>query len=205
MLSAYTAWQQAMSQSSSSIPVATTSINDFTSAIDNSGAAAKQAADAMASAQQGIADWLAKTMLGQLSPLTPVDKLGFSHDRYVENLVAAQGRDLGALQGYTGIADEYLQQLASYYGVGSAEYMKGFAGVTGQAADLAGLSDARSVTAGDLKAGFKSVVDEVAKLRAEVGLLHDDQLHFRMMFERSSRTTAQQLTEAIRDGALGFG
>lgn len=150
------------------------SVQDFGRTIDYAAGAIDSYASAMRSAKDGIADWLNGLFLSDLSPLTPMQRFDFAGSAYVENLMKAQAGDVGALAAFTGFADAYLKEARDYFASGD-QYQKIFAAITGQAANLAGLSDARPYTAGDSQKSTAAIVQAIRDLEARVALLDRNQ------------------------------
>lgn len=198
MLQAYSTWQGAVTQGTSQT---SSSLGNFSSAVSG----ATSAMETLAQSKDGIAQWLQGLMLDKsLSPLTPAQRLDFAHDTYVNNLMKAQGGDIGALSQYTSLANSYLTELLSYYGP-NAQYQAGFAGVANQGAALAGLTvDARPVTAADSNRGFQSVVDAINKLNAGVNAQAAALATLAGSLQGASTKNSTQMAEAVRDGALTF-
>lgn len=173
-----------------------------TTGIDNLGAAAQAAADALNKVQETIADWLSRTMLSSsLSPLTPSQQLDFAQNQYTENLLKAQGGDIGALSKYSGYADTYLQAAKSYYGP-TAQYQQIFAAIMAQGKDLAGLGDSGPLTNVTARAGFQAVVDAIKALQTSVGQNNFQVKNMIDVLASQAKANSAQLADAIRDGAL---
>lgn len=156
-------------------------------------------------AQLGIAEWLKGLFLSPSSPLTSFQKLDYAQDQYVENLMKAQRGDVGALSSFSQLAQQYLDQLGLTYGTSSAEYLQAFAAVTQQGAKLAGLSDARAVTAKDMKDGFKSVVDAIKELQRRVTGITEAVTTTGGQTRRATEAGNAAVQRAVSDGALTFG
>lgn len=192
LLNKYKAFTSTTSQANTNLGSFVDNVGSASTAISN---LAQQTADAKA----GIADWLQGLFLDKnLSPLTPKEGLDFAQSNYVENLLKAQSNDPAALSSYTKFAQQYLEEAKSYYGPG-VEFQKIFAGVTSQGAQLAGLSDARPVTAGDINNGFRSVVDELRGLRRDLGLQYADGKRTQTDIARTNTRAGRQAEEAARD------
>lgn len=151
-----------------------TGYDDSARALEELRRAAEEAAAALQNAKDGIREWLAGVLLSDLSPLDPASRLDFAQNAYVENLMKAQGGDLGAISNYTNLADAYLKEARSYY-ASSPEYTSIFAAVTEQAGKLAGLQEARPLTAADSAKNTASIVQAIEDLKAEVARLNRDQ------------------------------
>jgi len=70
--------------------------------------------------QEGIKEFLAGLLLGDLSTLTPAEKLAEAKNQYETNLSLAQGGDLAALGGLTADAEAYLTIARDFYASGEA-------------------------------------------------------------------------------------
>jgi hypothetical protein len=165
---------------------------------------AEEAETAIDRARAGIGDWLRGLFLDQsLSPLNPADRLAYAKDAYLENLGKAQAGDEGALSNYTKLAQDYLRELRAMYGSDSA-YLQGLADVAAEGGALAGLEDARNVTAGDMKAAAEAIVQAIKDLQATVG--RGDQLNAAHLkqFAEASKRTAEGLRRAVAEGELTF-
>lgn len=150
------------------------SVQDFGSVVDYASGAIESYAQAMLSAKDGIADWLNGLFLSDLSPLTSRERFDFAGDAYVENLIKAQSGDVGALASFTGFADAYLKEARDFFASGD-QYQRIFAAITGQAANLAGLADARPYTAGDSQKATAAIVQAIRDLEQRVALLDKNQ------------------------------
>lgn len=122
-------------------------------------------------ARGDIGDWLQKLFLGDASPLDPGQRLAYARQQYLDNYAQAQKGDVGALQKYTGLADDYIKELRSSYGSG-LDYLQAFAQITQQGLGLSGLADARPVTAADTDRGFQNVVDAIRDLQKSYAYLN---------------------------------
>lgn len=91
------------------------------SAIEQVGAAAQRVYEAQLAALQGIQAWLDSQQLGDLSTLTPAERLAEAQRQFEATLLAAQAGDVDALQSITRQADALLREGFSYYG--TPEYM----------------------------------------------------------------------------------
>lgn len=85
------------------------------SAIEQVGAAATRVYEAQLAALQGIQAWLDSQQLGDLSTLTPAEKLAEAQRQFEATLLAAQAGDVDALQAITGQADTLLRLGRDYY------------------------------------------------------------------------------------------
>lgn len=84
-------------------------------AIEQVGAAATRVYEAQLAALQGIQAWLDSQQLGDLSTLTPAEKLAEAQRQFEATLLAAQAGDVDALQAITGQADSLLRLGRDYY------------------------------------------------------------------------------------------
>lgn len=85
------------------------------SAIEQVGAAAQRVYEAQLAALQGIQAWLDSQQLGDLSTLTPAEKLAEAQRQFEATLLAAQAGDVDALQAITGQADTLLRLGRDYW------------------------------------------------------------------------------------------
>lgn len=161
------------------------SVQDFRGSIEGAAGAVNDYVSAMMSARDGIKDWLGGIFLSDLSPLTPSQRFDFAGNAYVENLMKAQAGDIGALTDFTGFADAYLREARSYFASGE-QYQRIFAAITGQAANLAGLSDARPYTAADSQKSTAAIVQAIKDLQDQVARL-----------DRSQAAAVNQQTAAL--------
>jgi tape measure domain-containing protein len=76
--------------------------------------------------RQGIRDFIDSLKIGELSPLTPAQKLAEAQAQYQALLVKAQGGDLEALGQITGAAQAYLQIAQQYFGGSTPQYVEIF-------------------------------------------------------------------------------
>ncbi|NJD66230.1 MAG: hypothetical protein FIB00_13515 [Chloroflexi bacterium] len=143
----------------------------YTDAVVGAAGAVTGLADAIANAKNGIADWLDKIFLSDLSPLTPQERLDSAQNAYVENLLKAQAGDVGAIGAFTQFADAYLKEVQSFW-ASSPAYRAIFESVTDQAKGLAGLEDARPIARLDAKEDTDRIVRE---LRAIAITIRDGQ------------------------------
>jgi hypothetical protein len=191
MLSAYQQMTQAANSASTSLGNLATSSNAVT---------AKQ------QVQDGIGNWLRGLFLSNNSPLTPFEKLDYAHNAYTENLLKAQHGDIKAGGNYTQLAQAYLDQLASYYGTSSPQYMQAFAAVTQQGAQLADLvSKTGAPTAKGMADGFQSVVDAIKQLQTKVSGLSASVEKSGKDTAKASTAATAHIARAVSDGSLVFG
>lgn len=87
--------------------------------------------------QQGIRDYLNSLTIGELSPLTPTQKLAEAKRQYEELLAKAQGGDLEALAKITQAAEAYLKIARDYYASSTTGYGSIFTAVTSALEQLA--------------------------------------------------------------------
>lgn len=162
MLAAYQAWQQAANTPGSN-PTFTPPVFFPGGGTTPSGPSAAE------QAQQGILQWISQTMLSPtLSTLNPAGRLDFAQQQYVENLMAAQGGNVGALSNFTDMAQSYLEAARAFYG-STAQYQEIYAAVMGQAGGLAGLDDAnRPTSALDSAQNTDAIIAAINRLTSAV-------------------------------------
>ena len=94
--------------------------------------------DALAKLKQGIADYLKGLTVGDLSPLTPMQKLAQAKTALDAEFAKAQGGDQAALGDLTKFEDTYLKLARDAYASGQ-QYTDIFSSETRRLGDLAGV------------------------------------------------------------------
>jgi hypothetical protein len=137
LLNSYRSWQTSMDQTSGSLPA-------FTGGISDLGNAAQDAAEQLEHAKQGVRDYLDSLLINdQLSPLSPMERLGTARTQFEQLLTAARGGDATAMGQLSGASDAYLRIAREIFASGSG-YVNIFKQVTGE---LGGVSGYNGVSA----------------------------------------------------------
>lgn len=115
-----------------------TSTSNQVGAIEQVGAAARGVYEAQLSALQNIRQWLDSQLLGDLSSLTPEQRLTEARRQFDEAAAAAAGGDVEALQRMTQLADALLREERSFSASGP-QWGETEAYVRQRMAELAGM------------------------------------------------------------------
>jgi hypothetical protein len=132
LLAAYKAWQDSMNQTTNG------SLPPLTNGITNLGTAADDAARRLADAKDGVKKYLDSLLINdQLSPLSPMDRLGAARTQLDALLKLAKSGDATAMSQLPGASDAYLKIAREIFGSSSA-YVDIFNAVVGQLAGVSG-------------------------------------------------------------------
>lgn len=115
-------------------------LNNYTSAqtgANDALADAARAAEQMQQALRGIGEYVNSLLLGDLSPLTPMQRFAEAQSQYQQTLGLAQGGDLQALNSLSSSANVYLQLARDAY-ASSQQYTDIFRDVVGSLSGVAG-------------------------------------------------------------------
>ena len=110
-------------------------INATHQAQSDAGRAAVESANQLNAAFRSLGDYARSLLTGDLSTLSPEQKLAESGSQYRAILARARGGDVGALGQLQGAASGYLEQARGYY-ASSDSYVRIFGEVQGALADL---------------------------------------------------------------------
>jgi len=102
---------------------------------ENAARAGIDAANELNQAFRSLGDYAKSLLTGELSTLSPGQKLAESGRQYQDLLARARGGDMAALGGLQGAASDYLTQARGYY-ASSDSYVRIFEEVQGALADL---------------------------------------------------------------------
>lgn len=161
-------------------------------------------------ALDAIADLVDSLRIGNLSPLTPVEREDEARRQLEELFQAAEGGDVDALQDLPGAVQDFLAILQSNTG-GVGEFPAEFEAVLArlEAIQEAGPST-RPPTAGDLQqiqqtnaTGFQQVDDGLQELRDSLQLLREEQQNLELL--EQFRTIAGALDESPSELAERLG
>jgi hypothetical protein len=110
-------------------------INAARQAENDAGRAAVETANQLNAAFRSLGDYAKSLLIGDLSTLSPAQKLAEAGSQYQALLARARGGDVGALGQLQGAASGYLEQARGFY-ASSDSYVRIFGEVQGALADL---------------------------------------------------------------------
>jgi regulator of replication initiation timing len=125
---------------------------------------------ALESLRKSIGQWRESLLLSNFSPLTATERMDEAMAQYQKTLALAQANDPDALREYQKIANAVLQEGVGFWGRASEEFQALFQQIRNDSLGLE-LGETSAPTSGDIHQVRDAIIEENAKLRAQVSTL----------------------------------
>lgn len=165
-----------------------TAITNFTNTVI-------QSTNQLASAQGGLAEYLRGSLLGDLSPLSPMAQLSAARANYERNLGLAQGGDVDAIGAFGGFRDSYLSILRSIVG-SSGAYIDTFNSTFNAGAALTA-GQVGPLTGASYQQGVQMLASRIDESNVENRKANDLTLQLVMMIAAGVKTESPQMQETL--------
>lgn len=96
--------------------------NGMDRTVNSVGEGMNRVRDLMISGIAQVNDWLQSSMLSNVSPLTPEQRLAEAESQFFDQISAAQGGDASAISGLSGLADQLLSEASGFFGGSTQEF-----------------------------------------------------------------------------------
>lgn len=166
--------------------------------VEGTGTGVNNTLSELARLRQGILDYVVKLQTGDLSPLSPGERLASAGATFDTLFNAAQGNDVNALGNITGAADTYLRLAASAFTTASSEYQRIYTLVTDRLEQLGtqGAADPQAALVAVLPNGHLASQADIEALNATVAAL------LARIAQNTQATTAAVESSGARETAV---
>lgn len=128
----------------------------------------QQAINRLRNAIDGLRKSNENLLLSEVSPLSTADQFAEAERQYLETLALAQSGDIGAIEDFASVRDEYLALAAAMFGTSGAGYQSIFAQSLQAGQDLASAGQAILDAIPPQMAGVEDRLDTIAEIEAAI-------------------------------------
>lgn len=113
--------------------------SSFNSMSNSVGSSMNSVRDSIINAIESVENWLDSSLLSNVSPLTPTERINEAERQFNEVVQRALTGDVDAIRNAQGMADQFINEAAGYYGTSTSQYQSVFDRVRDAMESIAGI------------------------------------------------------------------